>query len=427
MTEQQRAAMQAALEALDAPRDAHWNKRATAATAALRAALAQADVRCPDCLGSGARDSGGVTPWGEPIMVPCDCSAALAQQDQPKPAAWIDNSGHPRHISYVQSATERRLYGPLRPLYEGAPQQEPSITSTWTTTSGSRCDNCGRALHEHISQRYCPMPVQQQQAEPVEFDHSTGADRYKVVRGSFWWHIRIGDSTENVGKFHTKLAAEDMALKLLTAFRDGAFSQYKTTSPQLRKPSALTGLETSMSDNLPPLPETTWMLWRHSTYEDPYCSHSEGYTEGDMLAYATAAVAAERERWADEIENRRVEIRQRAIDYLALDTEARALQDEVERLRAELEQRTAAVIVSESGQALACSASVSAAYGELIAERDALKADASRWRFWRCQWPVLTTMRVAQDVGLDLTTFYVSSPEDMDGATDAAIDAARKA
>jgi hypothetical protein len=39
---------------------------------------------------------------------------------------------------------------------------------------------------------------------------------------------------------------------------------------------------------------------------------------------------------------------------------------------------------------------------------------------------VLTTMRVAQDVGLDLTTFYVSSPEDMDGATDAAINAARR-
>ncbi len=50
--------------------------------------------------------------------------AALARQEQTKPAAWIDGSGHPRHISYVQSATERRLYGPLRPLYEKAPQQE---------------------------------------------------------------------------------------------------------------------------------------------------------------------------------------------------------------------------------------------------------------------------------------------------------------
>jgi hypothetical protein len=176
---------------------------------------------------------------------------------------------------------------------------------------------------------------------------------------------------------------------------------------------------------LPPLPE----LDRHP-FREPWNNWEPAEVAVIIkyaLRYAASAVAAERERWADEIENRRAEIRQRAIDYLALDTEARALQHEIERLRAELEQRTAAVIVSESGQALACSASVSAAYGELRAERDALKADASRWRFWRCQWPVLTTMRVAQDVGLDLTTFYVSSPEDMDGATDAAINAARKA
>lgn len=34
-----------------------------------------------------------------------------------KPAAWIDNSGHPKHVLYYQSATERKLYGPLQPLY----------------------------------------------------------------------------------------------------------------------------------------------------------------------------------------------------------------------------------------------------------------------------------------------------------------------
>jgi len=28
---------------------------------------------CPECKGSGMRDSGGVQPWGEPIDVPCDC------------------------------------------------------------------------------------------------------------------------------------------------------------------------------------------------------------------------------------------------------------------------------------------------------------------------------------------------------------------
>lgn len=35
-----------------------------------------------------------------------------------KPAAYIDNSGHPRHLSYLQGAKERELYGPLRPLFD---------------------------------------------------------------------------------------------------------------------------------------------------------------------------------------------------------------------------------------------------------------------------------------------------------------------
>jgi hypothetical protein len=110
------------------------------------------------------------------------------------------------------------------------------------------------------------------------------------------------------------------------------------------------------------------------------------------------------------------------------------MSDIVERLRAEYcschEGYKARGLVDPSCESCQTKNERNEAAGEierLRAERDALKADASRWRFWRCQWPVLTTMRVAQDVGLDLTNFYVSSPEDMDGATDAAIDAARKA
>lgn len=34
-----------------------------------------------------------------------------------KPSAWIDNSGHPHHLSYVQGVRERQLYGALQPLY----------------------------------------------------------------------------------------------------------------------------------------------------------------------------------------------------------------------------------------------------------------------------------------------------------------------
>ncbi len=84
----------------------------------------------------------------------------------------------------------------------------------------------------------------QPEAQPVAFDHDIGAGRYKVVKGAFWWHIRIGDSTSNVGKFHSKLAAEDMALKLLTAFRDGAFLQYETSmaSPPVQAEGTAAGM-----------------------------------------------------------------------------------------------------------------------------------------------------------------------------------------
>lgn len=77
----------------------------------------------------------------------------------------------------------------------------------------------------------CKWGSAQKAAQPVAFDHDIGADRYQVVKGSFWWHVRIGDSTANVGKFHTKMAAEYMALKLLTAFRDGAFMQSRAAQP----------------------------------------------------------------------------------------------------------------------------------------------------------------------------------------------------
>lgn len=47
------------------------------------------------------------------------------QEPVQEPVAWIDDSGHPKHLSHLQSATERRLYGPLRPLYTAPPQRKP--------------------------------------------------------------------------------------------------------------------------------------------------------------------------------------------------------------------------------------------------------------------------------------------------------------
>jgi len=49
--------------------------------------------------------------------------AALEQPEQ-EPVAWIDDSEHPKHRLYRQSSTEKRLYGPLRPLYTHQPRRE---------------------------------------------------------------------------------------------------------------------------------------------------------------------------------------------------------------------------------------------------------------------------------------------------------------
>ena len=66
----------------------------------------------------------------------------VKQQEQGEPVAWIDNSGHPKHMSHVQSVSERKLYGARRPLYE-APQQR-----TWVGLTDEEWDEmwiiCGR-------------------------------------------------------------------------------------------------------------------------------------------------------------------------------------------------------------------------------------------------------------------------------------------
>ena len=66
------------------------------------------DPACPDCKGTGERDSGGTHPWGAPAMLPCDCDthapvpavpddvakivAELREWDHCWPAPWLEGS-----------------------------------------------------------------------------------------------------------------------------------------------------------------------------------------------------------------------------------------------------------------------------------------------------------------------------------------------
>lgn len=43
------------------------------ASATYKRCLAGSTGKCQKCSGTGMTDSGGVQPWGEPILIPCDC------------------------------------------------------------------------------------------------------------------------------------------------------------------------------------------------------------------------------------------------------------------------------------------------------------------------------------------------------------------
>lgn len=45
---------------------------------------------CPECKGSGIRDSGGVQPWGEAIEVPCGCAASRVPVALPAEPEWAN-------------------------------------------------------------------------------------------------------------------------------------------------------------------------------------------------------------------------------------------------------------------------------------------------------------------------------------------------
>lgn len=72
--------------------------------------------------------------------------------------------------------------------------------------------------------------------EPVAFDHGIGADRFKVVRGAFWWHVLVGESQAKHGKFGSRAGAEKLAADLLREFRNGAFVQHNAALPQQKPP-----------------------------------------------------------------------------------------------------------------------------------------------------------------------------------------------
>ena len=134
----------------------------------------------------------------------------LAQPEQ-EPVAWV----YPEGLEALKSGRPWTAYGSNGdgriPLYLNdavALRVEPRLGE-----SGAGFESL-------------PASPNQPEQGPVSFNHDIGSDRFKVVRGAFWWHVLIGDSPTEQGKFRSRASAEKMAADLLREFRNGAFVQH---------------------------------------------------------------------------------------------------------------------------------------------------------------------------------------------------------
>lgn len=62
-----------------------------------------------------------------------------------------------------------------------------------------------------------------QESRGMRTTEAMAADRYQVVRGAFWWRVKVGDGQQTVGRCYTRADAERLAAALRAAFLDGAF------------------------------------------------------------------------------------------------------------------------------------------------------------------------------------------------------------
>mgnify|MGYP000940829579 CR=1 FL=1 len=99
-------------------------------------------VVCPKCGNTGLADSGGVQPWGEPILIECDCTA---------PPAPVAHDERYQQLSELYHAQEKRLFklaqrikGPSFDKYAHSPSQAIDVLEA--AIFGENDDACRAAM-----------------------------------------------------------------------------------------------------------------------------------------------------------------------------------------------------------------------------------------------------------------------------------------
>ncbi|MBV6326337.1 hypothetical protein KUT65_02195 [Pseudomonas aeruginosa] len=97
-----------------------------------RAALAQPSPKCVKCGGTGEADSGGVHPWGEPVLIPCDCETE--QADAERPELWAVHAQGPDELYAAFSREDAEKHAAelnALPMPEGIAVGAVVVPSPW--------------------------------------------------------------------------------------------------------------------------------------------------------------------------------------------------------------------------------------------------------------------------------------------------------
>ena len=116
------------------------------------------DTDCPECSGTGQRDSGGTHPWGEPAMMMCDC-------DAPPPAAPTDNTALvERHSNKQRNLIINRCSTDLETIING---HDPEIGNL-NNDVWDRLDKMAVEIEAALASREAPPACQQEAVTVAE-------------------------------------------------------------------------------------------------------------------------------------------------------------------------------------------------------------------------------------------------------------------